>query len=113
MAGLFTKRSGVEVEGKSDLANVHIRPPTENYPKSIFVRFSDQHLRMKIWNTKFISKKNGLLMEEWLTEHRAKLYKKLKELKSKKLIKDCMTHDGEVFALVVKKAGKATFHPLF
>lgn len=52
-------------------------------------------------------------MEEWLTEHRAKLYKKLKELKSKKLIKDCMTHDGEVFALVVKKAGKATFHPLF
>jgi len=40
-------------------------------------------------------------MEEWLTEHRARLYKKCKELKAAKLIKEALTEDGEVFAVLL------------
>ena len=60
---------------------------------------------MKVWASKSFAKKNGLLMEEWLTELRARLYKKCKVLKSKKLIKDCHTQDGEVFAVLLPKPG--------
>jgi hypothetical protein len=60
---------------------------------------------MRVSVTKSHSKKNGLIIEEWLTEHRARLFKKCKELKAKKLIKDCITQDGDVYAFVIQKPG--------
>ena len=42
------------------------------------------------------AKKNGLIVEEWLTEHRSRLFKKCKELKAAKLIKDVVTDKGEL-----------------
>ena len=50
---------------------------------------------VQIWSNKSFAKKNGLLMEEWLTEHRARLYKKCKELKAAKLVSDeSQTHNN-------------------
>jgi len=40
-------------------------------------------------------------MEEWLTENRARLYKKCKELKAAKLIKDVYTSDGDIYVLLM------------
>ena len=78
-----------------------LRRATENYPRSIFCRFEDVQKRNEVWRAKAFAKKNGLLMEEWLTEHRARLYKKCKELKAAKLIKDAYTEEGEVYAILL------------
>ncbi len=61
---------------------------------------------MQVWGSKSLAKKNGFLMEEWLTEQRAKSYKKCKVMKSKKLIKDCYTQDGDVIAVLLPKPGE-------
>jgi hypothetical protein len=46
-----------------------------------------------------------LLIDEWLTDNRARLFKKCKELKAMKLIKDCYTNNGEVWAKTISKPG--------
>ena len=103
---MIRNRSDVTIDPRYDLGQVQIRPASENYPKSIFVRFHDKSLRMYVWSKRQQSKKKGLVIEEWLTETRANLYKKLKELKADKLIKDCFTDDGDVFAVILNKESK-------
>ena len=51
-----------------------------------------------MWMERGPAKKNGLIVEEWLTEHRSRLFKKCKELKAAKLIKDVATDNGEIIA---------------
>ena len=51
-----------------------------------------------MWMERGPSKKNGLIVEEWLTEHRSRLFKKCKELKAAKLIKNVATDNGEIIA---------------
>lgn len=58
---------------------------------------------MQVWASKIFAKKNGLIMEEWLTVTRQKIYLKCKELKIKGLIKEVVTKNGDVFALVLKE----------
>lgn len=60
---------------------------------------------MQVWNSKLFAKKNGLIMEEWLTVTRQKIYLKCKDLKAKGLIKDVVTKNGDVFAMVPKEGG--------
>ena len=58
---------------------------------------------MRIWSSKIFAKKNGLVLEEWLTVTRQKIYLKCKELKVKGLIKDVVTKQGDVYAVVAIK----------
>ena len=99
VANLFNTRTKIQVQ-KSKICQAILRAPTENYPKSILVRFYDQDLRNKLWEQRLNTKKQGLILEEWLTETRAKIFKKCKELKSQKLIKDCYTEKGNIFVKV-------------
>ena len=92
-----------------DFAQVQLRPATEIYPKSVFIRFCEKNLRDIIWTNRMESKKKGLIIEEWLTETRANIFRKLKELKSNKMVKDCFTEDGDVYATVLNKNGKKKF----
>ena len=46
------------------------------------VRFQSEDVRDSVWGRRREAKKNGLIVEEWLTEHRARLHKKCKELKA-------------------------------
>ena len=55
-------------------------------------------MRDEVWMERGPSKKNGLIVEEWLTEHRSRLFKKCKELKAAKLIKNVATDNGEIIA---------------
>ena len=55
-------------------------------------------MRDAVWMERGPAKKNGLIVEEWLTEHRSRLFKKCKELKAAKLIKDVATDNGEIIA---------------
>ena len=43
---MIRNRSDVTIDPRYDLGQVQIRPASENYPKSIFVRFHDKSLRM-------------------------------------------------------------------
>ena len=54
----------------------------------------------KIWKKRKEAKKNGIIVEEWLTDIRARLYKKCKELKSAKLIRDVITDEGDIYAVL-------------
>ena len=57
-------------------------------------------MRDAIWKKRKEAKKNGMIIEEWLTDNRARLYKKCKELKSAKMIKDVITEDGDIYAVL-------------
>ena len=103
---LITSRSDISINAKYDLAQVQFRPPTEYCPKSIFVRFHDKALRYIVWDSRVQMKKKGLIIEEWLTETRAALFTKLKELKANKFIRECFTEDGDVYATVHNKDSK-------
>ena len=101
IAGLITKRIEVEVDVQNgDVTFVGIQKSNENRPKSLLVRFQTESLRDSIWEKRREAKKNGLIIEEWLTEHRARLHKKCKELKAAKLIKDVITQDGDIYAIL-------------
>ena len=89
---------------------MQFRPPTEYCPKSIFVRFHDKALRYIVWDSRVQMKKKGLIIEEWLTETRATLFTKLKELKANKLIRECFTEDGDVYATVHNRDSKLPNH---
>ena len=106
VADIMATRCDVTILAEVDLAQVQLRPATENYPKSVFIRFCEKNLRDVIWTNRMESKKKGLIIEEWLTETRANIFRKLKELKCNKMIKDCFTEDGDVYATVLNKKGK-------
>lgn len=100
MASLITKATDVDVDARNgDIAFIGIQKLNENHPQSLLVRFKSAEFRDEVWKRRRQAKKNGLIIEEWLTEHRARLYKKCKELKAAKLIKDVFTKDGDVFAV--------------
>jgi hypothetical protein len=102
VSSLVEKRTGVPCESE-DLDFVCIRAATEEVPKSVFVRFKEREMRMRVWNTRPFAKKNGLIMEEWLTATRTKIWLKCKELKVQGLIKDVLTKNGDVYAIVAKR----------
>lgn len=108
MEKLITERCGLKVDSIQHFEQVQLRDVSENYPKNVLVKFSDASIRSKLWALKQTSKKNGLIIEEWLTETRARLYKKCKELKNAKLIKECFTEYGQVYARILSNAGKST-----
>ena len=103
---LLLNRCGIIISPSQDVEQVELRMPSENYPKSILVKFNSMDVRNEVWDKRQSAKKNGLLIDEWLTENRARLYKKCKELKALKLIKDCYTDNGEVWAKTLSKPGK-------
>lgn len=105
METLIIDRCGLHVDSNQHFQQVQLREASENYPKNVLVKFSEPIIRTKLWSLKQVSKKNGLIIEEWLTETRARLYKKCKELKNAKLIKDCFTENGEVYAKILTNAG--------
>ncbi len=76
---------------------VQLRQASENFPKNnVLVKFSKDSLKQQLWEQRQFAKKNGLILEEWLTEHRSRLFRRCKELKSENLIKDCFTNNGNV-----------------
>ena len=97
---LLNDRCLFKIDSQVDCQQIQLRGASEFYPKNIMIKFSHSEMRDEIWNLKTLSKKNGLIIEEWLTETRSKLYKRCKELKSAKLIKDCFTDNGNIFAKV-------------
>ena len=59
---------GVEIQlGKGDICYVSVQKACEHRPKSILVRFQSEYTRDAIWQTRASAKKNGLIIEEWLT----------------------------------------------
>ena len=102
---LLFNRCGIFIEPSQDLEHVELRLPSEFYPKSILVKFTKINVRNEIWESRQSAKKNGLLIDEWLTENRARLFRKCKELKAMKLIKDCYTDYGQVWARPLTKPG--------
>lgn len=99
VATLITKRAGVEVTS-DDLDLVRFQPATEEFPRCCFVRFAEKETRMRVYATRLHARRNGLWMEEYLTSIRHKLFTKLKELKEQKMIKDVVTRNGDVFAIL-------------
>ena len=105
VSNLINSRTTKIQVSKSKIAQVVLRAPSENYPKSILIRFHDQAMRNKLWGQRQDTKKQGLILEEYLTDTRAKLFKKCKELKSKKLIKDCFTEQGNIYVKILVQDG--------
>jgi len=102
IAGMISKRTDINIDTQNgDITYVGIREAEENHPKFVLVRFQEQSMRDAIWQKRKVAKKNGIIIEEWLTDSRARLYKKCKELKSKKLIKDVITENGDVYAVLM------------
>ena len=99
VATLITKRAGVEVTS-DDLDLVRFQPATEEFPRCCFVRFAETELRMRVYAARAHARRNGLWMEEYLTSIRHKLLMKLRELKEQKMIKDVVTKNGDVFAIL-------------
>ena len=102
---LLKERAEIKISPYDDIGLVQLREPTENYPRSLLVRFHEEEVRNHVWNHRQISKRNGLIFEEWLTENRARLYRKCKELKLVKRVKDCYTENGDVFVMVTTQPG--------
>ena len=101
IAGMISKRIDIDInEENGDITYAGIRGANENHPKFLLVRFQQQSMRDEIWRKRKEGKKNGIIIEEWLTDHRARLYKKCKELKSAKNIKDVITENGDVYAIL-------------
>ena len=106
IAGILSKRIDVDIdEQKGDITYVGIREANENTPRLVLVRFQEQSMRDEIWQKRKVAKKNGIIIEEWLTDHRARLYKKCKELKSAKVIKDVITEEGDIYAILMAPSG--------
>ena len=102
IAGMISKRIDIDVEVQNgDITYVGTREANENHPKLVLVRFQHQSMRDEIWKRRKEAKKNGIIVEEWLTDIRARLYKKCKELKSAKLIKDVITDEGDIYAVLL------------
>ena len=102
IAGLISKRVDVDVDvTNGDITYVGIRQANENHPKFILVRFQQKEMRDAIWKKRKEAKKNGIIIEEWLTDNRYRLYKKCKELKLAKIIKDVITDDGDIYAVLL------------
>lgn len=104
ISGMIFKRLDIEIdESDGDMPFVGIREANENRPRGLLVRFRAQSTRDQIWSNRREAKKSGLIIEEWLTEHRYKLHKKCKELKMTKDIKDVVTEDGDIYAILHKR----------
>ena len=91
-------RIGVHIE-ESHIAHVELKSASSgdnSYSRSIFVRFHQVELRMKIWENKKLAEHSKVFMEEWLTEGRAKLLKKCKKLLNERLIENVKTLDGDI-----------------
>ena len=102
IAGMLSKRVDIDVDVQNgDITYVGVRESNENHPKFILARFQQQSMRDAIWKRRKEAKKNGMIIEEWLTDNRARLYKKCKELKSAKIIKDVITEDGDIYAVLL------------
>lgn len=102
IAGMISKRVDIDVDVQNgDITYVGIREANENHPKFILVRFQQQSMRDAIWKKRKEAKKNGMIIEEWLTDIRARLYKKCKELKFAKIIKDVITENGDIYAVLL------------
>merc|ERR1719154_293953 len=98
---VFISRVGVLVK-KDDIAHVELKSVSSResvFTKSIFVRFYDLDLRMKIWSNKGYAEKNKVFMEEWLTDFRSKLMKKCKKLLAAESIENVKTKDGDIIVL--------------
>ena len=109
IAGMISKRIDIDVEVQNgDITYVGIREANENHPKFILVRFQHQSMRDAIWKKRKDAKKNGIIVEEWLTDIRARLYKKCKELKSAKIIKEVITDDGDIYAVLLHPPKEAS-----
>ena len=96
---------GVSIE-KSHIAHVELKysSPTESsFTKSLFVRFHDIALRMKIFDNKRQAEISKIFMEEWLTENRAKLMRKCKKLLGDRLIENVKTKDGDIIVIFKDK----------
>ena len=102
IAGMISKRIDIDVEVQNgDITYAGTREANENHPRFVLVRFQQQSMRDEIWKKRKEAKKNGIIIEEWLTDIRARLYKKCKELKSAKLIKDVITEDGDIYVVLL------------
>ena len=96
---------GVSIE-KSHIGHVELKysSPTESsFTKSLFVRFHDVSLRMKIFANKRQAEISKIFMEEWLTDSRAKLMKKCKKLLENRLIENVKTKDGDIIVIFKDK----------
>ena len=96
---------GVSIQ-KSHIAHVELKysSPTESsFTKSLFVRFHDVSLRMKIIANKRQAEISKIFMEEWLTDNRAKLMRKCKKLLEDRLIENVKTKDGDIIVIFKDK----------
>ena len=94
----LVSRAGVQIK-ESDVAHVELKSTSSSehgYSRSIFARFQQVVVRMKIWENKKLAEQSKVFMEEWLTEGRAKLMKKCKKLLTEKLIENVKTLDGDI-----------------
>ena len=95
---------GVSIEA-SQIAHVELKcvsPSETTFTKSIFVRFHDIDMRMKIWESKKQAEIGKVFMEEWLTDVRAKLMKKCKKLLTERLIEHVKTREGDIVVIYKK-----------
>ena len=92
---------GVNIE-PSQIAHVELKCfslSDSPFTKSIFVRFHQLDLRMKIWESKKQAEIGKVIMEEWLTDVRAKLMKKCKKLLTERLIENVKTKEGDIVVI--------------
>ena len=93
---------GVSMEA-SQVAHIELKCVSDStFTKSIFVRFHDLDLRMKIWESKKQAEIGKVFMEEWLTDIRAKLMKKCKKLLTERLIENVKTREGDIVVIYKK-----------
>ncbi|XP_023337528.1 uncharacterized protein LOC111708396 [Eurytemora carolleeae] len=97
-SSVLTSRAGIMVETE-DLAHVELKSVSSAetvFTKSIFVRFNDLALRMKVWSARGYAERNKLFMEEWLTDFRSNLLKKCQTLMKQEYIVNVKTKDGDI-----------------
>ena len=49
---LLLNRCGIIISPSQDLGQVELRMPSENYPKSILIKFNSMAVRNEIWNSR-------------------------------------------------------------
>ena len=94
----LVSRTGVLIN-ESDIAHVELKcnsSADSSFTRSIFVRFQELSIRMKIWENKKQAELSKVFMEEWLTDGRAKLMRKCKKLVTEKLLETVHTVDGDI-----------------
>ena len=105
---MISQKIGVCVES-TDIAHVELKclsPNDSSFTKSIFVRFHQVGLRMKIFDNRKQAEVNKIFMEEWLTDTRAKILKKCKKLMMQRLIENTKTKDGDIIVIYRDKDSK-------